>query len=89
VIDTDGTKVLSRRVPNNEPELLELIADVLDISQDVTWAIDLNAGGAALLITPSSPSPGAASTFCGPSCGTTGPSNSTRPETIPQRTDTA
>lgn len=50
VIDTDGIKVLSRRVPNNEPELLELIADVLDLSQDVTWAIDLNAGGAALLI---------------------------------------
>ncbi|MET9658746.1 transposase [Streptomyces sp. NPDC006510] len=24
VIDADGTKVLSRRVPNNEPELLEL-----------------------------------------------------------------
>ncbi|MEE1811823.1 IS110 family transposase [Streptomyces sp. BE133] len=51
VIDADGTKVLSRRVPNNEPELLELISDVLDISEDVTWAIDLNAGGAALLIT--------------------------------------
>lgn len=50
VIDTDGIKVLSRRVPNNEAELLELIADVLDLSQDVTWAIDLNAGGAALLI---------------------------------------
>lgn len=50
VIDTNGTKILSRRVPNNEPELLELISDVLDISQDVTWAIDLNAGGAALLI---------------------------------------
>ncbi|MEW1905206.1 MULTISPECIES: transposase [unclassified Streptomyces] len=29
VIDTDGTKVLSRRVPNNEPELLELVSDVL------------------------------------------------------------
>ncbi|TDU73601.1 IS110 family transposase [Streptomyces sp. KS 21] len=52
VIDTDGTKVLSRRVPNNEAELLELIADVLALAEDdpVTWAIDLNAGGAALLI---------------------------------------
>ncbi|MCX5233382.1 transposase [Streptomyces sp. NBC_00233] len=28
VIDTDGTKVPSRRVPNNEAELLELIGDV-------------------------------------------------------------
>ncbi|GHI40073.1 IS110 family transposase [Streptomyces violascens] len=50
VIDADATVVLSRRVPNSETELLELIADVLDISGEVTWAIDLNAGGAALLI---------------------------------------
>lgn len=42
--------LLSRRVATNEPELLELIADVLDISQDVTWAVDRNAGGAGLLI---------------------------------------
>ncbi|MFI9063873.1 IS110 family transposase [Streptomyces sp. NPDC053429] len=52
VIDTNGTKVLSRRVPNNEPELLELIGDVLALAEDspVTWAVDLNAGGGALLI---------------------------------------
>lgn len=52
VIDTDGTKMLSRRVPNNEPELLELISDVLALAEDspVTWAVDLNAGGGALLI---------------------------------------
>ncbi|MFC9249506.1 IS110 family transposase [Streptomyces sp. NPDC057136] len=52
VIDTDGTKVLSRRVPNNEPELLELIGDVLALAEDspVTWAVDLNAGGGTLLI---------------------------------------
>lgn len=52
VIDTDGTKVLSRRVPNNEPELLELRGNVLALAEDdpVTWAVDLNAGGAALLI---------------------------------------
>ncbi|SFT22433.1 hypothetical protein SAMN04487982_110211 [Streptomyces sp. ok210] len=29
VIDTAGTKLLSRRVPNNEAELLELIGDLL------------------------------------------------------------
>ncbi|WP_323137025.1 transposase [Streptomyces sp. NBC_01764] len=42
VIDTDGTKVLSRRVPNNEAELLELIGDVLALALDapVTWAVD-------------------------------------------------
>ncbi len=52
VIDQDGTKVLSRRVPNGEAELLQLLADALDLADGspVTWAVDLNAGGAALWI---------------------------------------
>ena len=50
VIDTDGERLLSRRVLNDETELLQLIADVLAISTDVLWAVDLNHGGAALLI---------------------------------------
>ncbi|MFJ9026419.1 IS110 family transposase [Streptomyces sp. NPDC102259] len=52
VIDSDGTKRLSRRILNDESELLELIGDVLALAEDsrVTWAVDLNAGGAALLI---------------------------------------
>ncbi|MDU9000208.1 IS110 family transposase [Streptomyces mirabilis] len=51
-IDTDGRTVFSRRVPNNETELLELLGDVLDLADGdpVTWAVDLNAGGAALWI---------------------------------------
>lgn len=55
VIDTDGTRLLSQRVANDETPLLDLIAAVTELadesSQDLTWAIDLNAGGAALLIT--------------------------------------
>ncbi|MFB1046746.1 IS110 family transposase [Streptomyces chrestomyceticus] len=50
VIDAEGKRLLSRRVPNDETELLTLIGDVLEISSDVLWAIDLNRGGAALLI---------------------------------------
>ncbi|QUW84423.1 IS110 family transposase [Streptomyces mirabilis] len=52
VIDKDAIIVLSRRVPNSEAELLELLGDVLDLAhgQPVTWAVDLNAGGAALWI---------------------------------------
>lgn len=52
VIDTDGKRRLSRRVANDENALLQLIADVLMLSEGepVTWAIDLNAGGAALMI---------------------------------------
>lgn len=52
VIDAEGKRRLSRRVVNDETALLELIADVLALSEGepVTWAIDLNAGGAALMI---------------------------------------
>ncbi|MER7539519.1 IS110 family transposase [Streptomyces sp. NPDC097704] len=52
VIDADGKRKLSRRVANDEAALLNLIGDVLALSEggSVTWAIDLNAGGAALMI---------------------------------------
>lgn len=50
VIDTEGGRLLSRRVLNDEAELKTLIADVLAISPDVLWAVDLNHGGAALVI---------------------------------------
>ena len=52
VINTDGRRLLSQRVPNDEAELLELIKAVTTLADggEVTWAIDLNHGGAALLI---------------------------------------
>ncbi|WP_134734596.1 IS110 family transposase, partial [Amycolatopsis nivea] len=50
VINARGERLLSRRVLNDETALLELIADVLAISTDALWAVDLNHGGAALLI---------------------------------------
>ncbi|MGW0886465.1 IS110 family transposase [Streptomyces sp. NPDC002671] len=50
VINERGERLLSRRVLNDEAALLELIRDVLDIDQDVLWAVDVNHGGAALLI---------------------------------------
>ncbi|MEU0000612.1 IS110 family transposase [Streptomyces microflavus] len=50
VIDAQGRRLLSRRVLNDETVLLELIGDVLALSQDVLWAVDINHGGAALLI---------------------------------------
>jgi transposase len=53
VVDAEGQRLLSQRVANDEPALLELIGAVTALASggDVTWAIDLNAGGAALLIT--------------------------------------
>ncbi|GAA4998372.1 IS110 family transposase [Yinghuangia aomiensis] len=52
VIDADGRTVLSRRVANDEGALLQLLRDVLEAAGEgpVTWAVDLNAGGAALWI---------------------------------------
>ncbi|MFD9292302.1 IS110 family transposase [Streptomyces sp. NPDC060030] len=50
VIDAQGTRLLSRRVLNDETELLQLLADVLALSRNVLWAVDINHGGAALLL---------------------------------------
>ncbi|WP_280873857.1 IS110 family transposase [Streptomyces pseudovenezuelae] len=50
VIDGTGKRLLSRRVANEETELLQLLADVLDLGDEVTWGIDLADGGAALVI---------------------------------------
>jgi len=52
VIDADGNRLLSQKIPNDEPALLDLIANVLKLGEadDVVWATDLNHGGPALLI---------------------------------------
>jgi transposase len=52
VINADGNRLLSQRVANDESVLLELISSVTTLADggEVTWAIDLNGGGAALLI---------------------------------------
>ena len=44
VINADGERLLSRRVLNDESELLQLIGDVLEISTDALRAVDLNHG---------------------------------------------
>ncbi|MFF3585355.1 IS110 family RNA-guided transposase [Streptomyces mirabilis] len=51
-LDADGKTLLSRRVANDEPELLKLIGDVLDLADGrrVTWAIDMTGGEPALLL---------------------------------------
>ncbi|GAA2746012.1 IS110 family transposase [Kitasatospora cinereorecta] len=48
VLDSDGRRLLSRRVLNDEPELLTLLADVLAMEKDVLWAVDVADGMAAL-----------------------------------------
>nr|WP_156910758.1 IS110 family transposase [Nocardia mangyaensis] len=53
VIDSDGRRRLSRKVDNDETALRGLIEDVVALADggQLVWAIDLNHGGAALLIT--------------------------------------
>ncbi|MFH8371899.1 IS110 family transposase, partial [Streptomyces sp. NPDC018031] len=50
VIDDTGKRLLSRRVANDETELLQLLADVLALGEVTAWGIDLADGGAALAI---------------------------------------
>ncbi|MFF0067288.1 IS110 family transposase [Streptomyces sp. NPDC005279] len=50
VLGTEGERLLSRRVLNDEPQLLALLADVLAIDEDVVWAVDVADGMAALWI---------------------------------------
>ncbi|WP_224111647.1 IS110 family transposase [Mycobacterium avium] len=53
VIDEAGKKLLSRKVSNDEADLRRLIDDVAGLAAGghLQWAVDLNAGGATLLIT--------------------------------------
>ncbi|TQL97560.1 transposase IS116/IS110/IS902 family protein [Actinoallomurus bryophytorum] len=51
VIDSEGRRLLSRRVANDEADLLELIAEVCALAGEVIWAIDVRTGGATLLVT--------------------------------------
>ncbi|MGV7337628.1 IS110 family transposase [Mycobacterium kansasii] len=53
VIGAEGQRLLSQRVTNDETALLELMQAVATLADggEITWAIDLNHGGAALLIT--------------------------------------
>ncbi|WP_385625202.1 IS110 family transposase (plasmid) [Streptomyces sp. P8-A8] len=52
VLDSEGDTLLSRRVVNDEPELLTLIGDVLDLADGgkTTWALDMTGGEPGLLI---------------------------------------
>jgi transposase len=50
VLDAEGKRLLPRRVLNDEPELLALLADVLAIDEDAVWAVDVADGTATLLI---------------------------------------
>ena len=49
-LDASGRELLSRKVENDEADLLKLIDDVLLVAEEVVWAVDQPGGGAALLL---------------------------------------
>ncbi|MFI6954546.1 IS110 family transposase [Nocardia sp. NPDC050408] len=51
VIDTDGNRLLSRRVHNDETALLDLIDKITTLGDQVDWAVDIVTGESALLLT--------------------------------------
>jgi transposase len=50
VLDASGRELLSRRVENDEADLLRLIDEALSLAEEILWAVDQPGGGAALLL---------------------------------------
>ena len=50
VLDASGRELLSRRVENDEADILKLIDEVLSLAEEVVWAVDQPGGSAALLL---------------------------------------
>ena len=50
VLGASGKELLSRRVENDEAELLKLIDEALALAEEVIWAVDQPGGSAALLL---------------------------------------
>ena len=50
VLDNSGRELLSRKVENDETDILKLIDDALLLAEEVVWAVDQPGGGAGLLL---------------------------------------
>jgi transposase len=50
LLDTSGRELLSRKVENDEADLLKLIDEALSLAEEVLWAVDQPGGSAALLL---------------------------------------
>jgi transposase len=49
-VDETGTQVWSRKVANDEADILEAIAAVLELAPEVSWAVDISGTSSALLL---------------------------------------
>lgn len=50
ILDTSGTKLLSRKVENDEADISQLIDEALSMAEQVLWAVDQPGASAALLL---------------------------------------
>ncbi|MTD54185.1 IS110 family transposase [Amycolatopsis sp. RM579] len=50
VVDDTGATVWSRKIPNDEAAILDALADILGLSEPVSWAIDIAGTASALLL---------------------------------------
>jgi transposase len=50
VLDASGRQLLSRKVENDEADILELIDEALSLAEEIVWAVDQPGGSAALLL---------------------------------------
>jgi transposase len=50
LLDASGREVLSRKVENDEADILKLIDEALSLAKEIVWAVDQTGGGAALLL---------------------------------------
>jgi transposase len=50
LLDASGRELLSRKVENDEADLLALIDEALSLAEEIVWAVDQPGGGAALLL---------------------------------------
>jgi transposase len=50
VLDVSGRELLSRKVENDEADILRLIDEALPFAEEIVWAVDQPGGGAALLL---------------------------------------
>ena len=50
VLDASGRELLSRKVENDEADILRLIDEALSLAEEVLWAVDQPGGGGAALL---------------------------------------
>jgi hypothetical protein len=50
VLEDSGRQLLSRKVENDEADILRLIDEVLSLAEEVVWAVDQPGGSATLLL---------------------------------------